>query len=44
MQRFWDEVLGPGLARWSRPAMGAADVVLTFDRAGRLSSVDLREV
>jgi D-glycerate 3-kinase len=28
MQRFWDEVLAPGIERWTKPAREQADVVL----------------
>ena len=31
MQRFWDEVLGPGIECWTNPAKREADVVLRAD-------------
>lgn len=39
MQRFWDEVLAPGLDRWVRVARESADVVIETDDAGALRSV-----
>lgn len=29
MQHFWDEVLGPGIERWTKPARASADVILS---------------
>ena len=39
MQRFWDEVLAPGLDRWVRDAKESADLVISTDDAGALRSV-----
>ena len=42
MRRFWDEVLGPGMAKWVREAKDTADLVLELDgdelRRARTSS------
>ncbi len=38
MQRFWDEVLEPGLNRWVKHAMTDADLVLTVEASGHLRS------
>lgn len=34
MQRFWDEVLAPGIERWTKRAKASADVVLSIDEDG----------
>jgi uridine kinase len=39
MERFWQDVLGPGGTSWVRDAEAHADIVLDFDRAGVLRSV-----
>jgi uridine kinase len=32
MERFWDEVLGPGIEKWTGPAKLAADLVISPDQ------------
>jgi pantothenate kinase len=32
MERFWNDVLGPGIERWTMPARASADVVLRPDQ------------
>lgn len=39
MQRFWDEVLAPGIDRWVRDAKESADLVIETDDTGALRSV-----
>lgn len=39
MQRFWDEVLAPGLDRWVRDAKQAADLVIELVDTGSLRAV-----
>ena len=39
MQRFWDEVLGPGMKRWGREAQASADLVITIGPDQRTRSV-----
>lgn len=34
MQRFWDEVLGPGIDRWVPASADHADIVVRFDETG----------
>ena len=38
-QRFWDEVLAPGLDRWVQEAKESADLVIETDDTGALRSV-----
>ncbi len=43
MQRFWGEVLGPGMRRWTRPARDSADFVLSIDPTQRLRAVEVSD-
>jgi uridine kinase len=38
MQRFWNEVLEPGLSRWVSDAKADADLIIALDASGRLRS------
>jgi len=38
MQRFWDEVLEPGMRTWTKAAMDSADLILSIGADGNLRS------